>query len=609
MATQQNEVNTKLTVNAGPAAAVLSMFRRSVGGVVGVLGQMGSHLSAAFGIGGVLGIGNAIRGVDELYSTISRLKKATGENAQSLHAVLDAFEKGGMGASDTEGIILQLYRSTRAAAGAISITGEKASDLAANFRAVGVSIKAGPEQQLIQMAEAAQRGRLGLEDLIRLFRIPPEKAASTLAMLKQGPDHLRKSMAEQKMGAASITEESLASFKAMQKARAEASSAFGDIVSIVYRTFFPAIATGLQTVRDKLVEWQPIAERVAKIMVDNMTTVVWLAEKYVKLLLLSKALTAVTGMGIGGNLKRAGAALSPAIDTKAGAKRVAAMGVASTMEVGLGMMGRGRGAIAATAGMGARARAGAVASTAVGLVQTLPARLVGFFTSLGSTFFPKGLAFLAATVKLGAVIGMLAKLSIVGVIVAVIVKAFQLVANNVDGIKDRLVRLLDKIVVSFQGVGSSLAPVLDALGVGLTYAAKGVLAIVEMILAFIAGILVLVKAIGIFVAMMVQSPSRITSPIETFKDALREAQADTAEKAHQREIERAKERAAATAKPTDKVDKAGVYQDFRGSKFDIKQEFAEGFDADRVAVVFGRDVAKLGERRVQSNLAPLYSVR
>lgn len=609
MATQQNEVNTRLTVNAGPAAAVLSMFKRSVGGVVGVLGQMGSHLSAAFGIGGVLGIGNAIRGVDELYTTISRLKKATGENAQSLHSVLDAFERGGMGARDTEQVILQLYRSTKAAAGAISITGEKASDLEANFRAVGVSIKAGPEAQLVQMAAAARSGKLGLEDLIRLFRIPPEKAAATLAMLKQGPAELSKAMAAHKAGAASITEESLKSFEAMQKARTEASSAFGDIVSIVYRTFFPAIATGLQTIRDKLIEWQPVAEKVAKIMVDNMTTVVWLAEKYVKLLLVSKALQAVTGMGIGGNLKRAGGALSPVLDTKAGAKRVAAAGIASTMEVGLGMMGRGRGAIAATAGLGARARLGAVASTGAGLVQTLPARLMGFFTSLGSTFFPKAMAFLAATVKLGAVVGMLAKLSIVAVIVAVIVKAFQLVAGNVDGIRDRLVALLDKIVVQFQNVGSSLAPVIDALGTGLTYAAKGVLAIVEMILAFVAGILVLVRAIGIFVAMMVQNPGKLLSPIDTFGDAIRQAQEDTAQMTQEREAARAKERAAAAAKPTDKVDKAGVYQDFRGSRFDIKQNFAEGFDADRVAVVFGRDVAKLGERRIQSNLVPLYSVR
>jgi len=49
--------------------------------------------------------------------------------------------------------------------------------------------------------------------------------------------------------------------------------------------------------------------------------------------------------------------------------------------------------------------------------------------------------------------------------------------------------------------------------------------------------------------------------------------------------------------------------DFRGSRFDIKQDFAEGFDPDRIAVAFTNDLAALGERRLQSGLAPLFSVR
>lgn len=49
--------------------------------------------------------------------------------------------------------------------------------------------------------------------------------------------------------------------------------------------------------------------------------------------------------------------------------------------------------------------------------------------------------------------------------------------------------------------------------------------------------------------------------------------------------------------------------DFRGSKFDIKQAFAEGFDPDRIAVAFTNDLASYGERRVQSSFSPLFSVR
>jgi hypothetical protein len=49
--------------------------------------------------------------------------------------------------------------------------------------------------------------------------------------------------------------------------------------------------------------------------------------------------------------------------------------------------------------------------------------------------------------------------------------------------------------------------------------------------------------------------------------------------------------------------------DFRNSRFDIKQEFAEGFDPDRVAAAFANDLASLGERKTQSGFAPLLAVR
>jgi hypothetical protein len=51
------------------------------------------------------------------------------------------------------------------------------------------------------------------------------------------------------------------------------------------------------------------------------------------------------------------------------------------------------------------------------------------------------------------------------------------------------------------------------------------------------------------------------------------------------------------------------HYDFRHSRFDIKQAFAEGFDPDRIAVAFADDIGRLGERRLQSGLSPLYSVR
>jgi len=53
----------------------------------------------------------------------------------------------------------------------------------------------------------------------------------------------------------------------------------------------------------------------------------------------------------------------------------------------------------------------------------------------------------------------------------------------------------------------------------------------------------------------------------------------------------------------------GTHQDFRGSRFEITQKYAEGYDPDRVAVAFASDLARIGEYRLQSGLAPLYGLR
>ena len=56
------------------------------------------------------------------------------------------------------------------------------------------------------------------------------------------------------------------------------------------------------------------------------------------------------------------------------------------------------------------------------------------------------------------------------------------------------------------------------------------------------------------------------------------------------------------------VSKPPVFN-FSNSRFDIKQAFAEGFDPDRIAVAFTNDLAMLGERRLQSGLAPINAAR
>ena len=50
-----------------------------------------------------------------------------------------------------------------------------------------------------------------------------------------------------------------------------------------------------------------------------------------------------------------------------------------------------------------------------------------------------------------------------------------------------------------------------------------------------------------------------------------------------------------------------VNQDFRNSRFNIDQKFAEGFDPDRVAIAFANDLAKVGDLRTNSQFASIFS--
>lgn len=54
--------------------------------------------------------------------------------------------------------------------------------------------------------------------------------------------------------------------------------------------------------------------------------------------------------------------------------------------------------------------------------------------------------------------------------------------------------------------------------------------------------------------------------------------------------------------------RGGTVQDFRFSRFEITQKFAEGFDPDRIAVMFARDVGRIGEQSLQSGFEPLFAI-
>lgn len=91
--------------------------------------------------------------------------------------------------------------------------------------------------------------------------------------------------------------------------------------------------------------------------------------------------------------------------------------------------------------------------------------------------------------------------------------------------------------------------------------------------------------------------------MELWKQMVSEGIVQTFKMPHAGEAER---RGRLKRAPTDRAQ--NVY-DFRNSRFDIKQEFAEGFDPDRIAVAFSESLGRLGEMKLQAAYAQVGSVR
>lgn len=84
------------------------------------------------------------------------------------------------------------------------------------------------------------------------------------------------------------------------------------------------------------------------------------------------------------------------------------------------------------------------------------------------------------------------------------------------------------------------------------------------------------------------------------------AQGQTAQTAAEAAAEAAAQ--AESRRPTTPAARAGhtTHNDFRHSRFDITQKFAEGFDPDRIAVGFVTDLERMSNARLTSGFSPLF---
>jgi hypothetical protein len=563
-----NEVELKETIvveGAEAAVSKLSMLAGAAQRLVGTFGMMKGPLSNAaknitesfghlremagsmLGIAGMWKVAETVHDTDRLYQAVQRVKDMTGMAAGNAHAMFDMFELSGIGGESAESIIMSMTRSGQRMATALAAGGTQGQKLNQIMNRLGLTVKSGPEERLFAMAKAAEKGKLGVTDLITAFNIPRTQASQMLTMLKQGPEKLKDIQADTLKGAHLIDEAALESHRAMLQARRELADAWGGVVGVLYKNLLPAVTEILKGIKGAFEDIYPIASKIGSSLSANMELVVTLTKTYLALLIAAKSINMFSSEK-------------------------------------LGILGRGRQLF----GMANGAMAGRAASA--GAMDYFAARAAN----------PAASMFANAGGPLIRVFGSVAgRLGLIGLVISALIGAFMILKNNVLGLRDLLGGTLARIWDSLKETGSkllgvfkllfdALKPVIAVLGGALVLSLQMVAWHIELF----------VKIIGWAVDMIVA----VINAVLWLINQIPGVEIDYIGQDPKTAVEDSK-RGTGDTKPPE------TYQDFRGSKFEIMNNFPPGIDGGRVAVAFGDELARLGERRLDSGVRPLYSYR
>jgi hypothetical protein len=196
---------------------------------------------------------------------------------------------------------------------------------------------------------------------------------------------------------------------------------------------------------------------------------------------------------------------------------------------------------------------------------------------------------------LGTVVG---RLGVLGIVVTLVITAFNMLRNNVWGFGDAFKKSFGGIVGSLASSAGKLMSVLGKLWDAI-----------QPIMQLFGGALLLYM---LWFMKGVELLARVISAVASALIAITNALIWLLNKIPGVNIGMVGAEKAAKAAAENKAENRageGITQDFRGSKFEITNNFPQGIDGGRVAVAFGDDLAKLGERRLDSGLRPLYSIR
>src|SRR5581483_3790245 len=142
-------------------------------------------------------------------------------------------------------------------------TNDAAKALSSKFRRMGIDITKGPVEQLEQMSKLVEAGKLGADDLMGRFQIPPRAAndfkefLAGMAEKKPGEKmtEFAKRFEELKKKGGLVTESDLDTFKRIELLKHSIADGFNRIKLMIGKEVMPIIADMLARFEKALPMW------------------------------------------------------------------------------------------------------------------------------------------------------------------------------------------------------------------------------------------------------------------------------------------------------------------------------------------------------------------
>jgi len=459
------------------------------------------------------------------------------------------------------------------------------------------------------MSKAVKNGKLDAGELMSQFRIPPGQVNDFKEFLENLDE--KKIAAAAKGGVGLVSDDDIDSFDRMEKAQHRMSDAWTRMQVMVGRRLIPVMADLVEKVADKLEnEWLPAAVRFGEFLGKHMTEIVGLAKTFVAVMTAKKLLNVLESVtspaGLIGKLAAGGI----------GGGASGALGGIGAMVGQVGTIVSGfMAAIPALLGIGAavgviylgyqriQANVDGIKDRLLNLWDSIRARfellgetVTGIWNSI-SGIFGEGGTFTEFIGKLAG-IGFEYLVTAADHFVHAIQTAvsfftelgenFNWLMKDVFGENWLHELIVDPFLSSMKVVGSAISTIIDFV---------------------IDKANMLGKYIGVEIKKENSMLNLLEAPFKMISRHWDKTQKATEGRAAQLKAERMAESTQTHRRDAPEKRPPPNQYDFRGSRFDITQKFAEGFDPDRIAVAFANDLASLGEMKSQSGFAPVFGAR